>query len=137
DDVLNVSGHRMSTIEIESALVSHPTVGEAGVTAVTDPVAGHAVAAFVVASGAEGLSAADLRAHVAREIGPIAKPKHLLVVPELPKTRSGKILRRLLAQLWEAEQDRRAGREPGALGDTTSLQNPWAVDDIATALVSA
>ena len=113
------------------------TVGEAGVTAVTDPVTGHAVAAFVVASGAEGLSAADLRAHVAREIGPIAKPKHLLVVPELPKTRSGKILRRLLAQLWEAEQDRRAGREPGALGDTTSLQNPWAVDDIATALASA
>ncbi|CDK00928.1 Acetate/CoA ligase [Microbacterium sp. C448] len=137
DDVLNVSGHRMSTIEIESALVSHPTVGEAGVTAVTDPVTGHAVAAFVVASGAEGLSAADLRAHVAREIGPIAKPKHLLVVPELPKTRSGKILRRLLAQLWEAEQDRRAGREPGGLGDTTSLQNPWAVDDIATALTSA
>lgn len=136
DDVLNVSGHRMSTIEIESALVSHPTVGEAGVTAVSDPVTGHAVAAFVVASGPEGLSAAALRDHVAREIGPIAKPKHLLVVPELPKTRSGKILRRLLAQLWEAEQDRRAGREADALGDTTSLQNPWAVDDIATALAA-
>ncbi|WP_374935764.1 acetate--CoA ligase [Microbacterium sp. CJ77] len=137
DDVLNVSGHRMSTIEIESALVSHDTVGEAGVAAVPDPVTGHAVAAFVVVSGAGDLSAADLRAHVAREIGPIAKPKHLLVVPELPKTRSGKILRRLLAQLWEAEQDRRAGRPSAALGDTTSLQNPWAVDDIAAALTSA
>lgn len=142
DDVLNVSGHRLSTIEIESALVSHPAVGEAGVTAVSDPVTGHAVAAFVVASGvvasgAAALSADELRSHVSREIGPIAKPRHLFVVPELPKTRSGKILRRLLAQLWEAEQDRRAGREPDALGDTTSLQNPWAVDDIAAALASA
>ncbi|WP_422732872.1 acetate--CoA ligase [Microbacterium limosum] len=137
DDVLNVSGHRMSTIEIESALVAHPSVGEAGVAAVDDPVTGHAVAAFVVASGAGDVAPDALRAHVAHEIGPIAKPRHLVVVPELPKTRSGKILRRLLAQLWEAERDRRAGRDPHPLGDTTSLQNPWAVEQIAAVLADA
>ncbi|WP_458041583.1 MULTISPECIES: acetate--CoA ligase [Bacteria] len=134
DDVLNVSGHRLSTIEIESALVSHPAVGEAGVTAVADAITGHAITAYVVASGSAEISIDELRAHVAREIGPIAKPKHLIVVPELPKTRSGKILRRLLAQLWEAEDERRAGREPAPLGDTTSLQNPWAVADIAATI---
>lgn len=137
DDVVNVSGHRLSTIEIESVLVAHETVGEAGTTAVADPVTGHAVAAFVVASGAGEPDAADLRAHVAREIGPVAKPRHVVVVPDLPKTRSGKILRRLLAQLWQAEQDRRAGREPAPLGDTTSLQNPDAVAEIAAALAAA
>ncbi|GAA3001370.1 acetate--CoA ligase [Microbacterium aurantiacum] len=137
DDVLNVSGHRMSTIEIESALVAHESVGEAGVTAVADPVTGHAVAAFVVASGTAAPQPTELRSQVAREIGPIAKPRHLVVVPELPKTRSGKILRRLLGQLWEAEQDRRAGRVPSPLGDTTSLQNPWAVTQIADVLADA
>ncbi len=137
DDVVNVSGHRLSTIEIESVLVAHETVGEAGTTGVADPVTGHAVAAFVVPSGAGRPDAADLRAHVAREIGPVAKPRHMVVVPDLPKTRSGKILRRLLAQLWQAEQDRRAGREPAPLGDTTSLQNPDAVAEIAAALAAA
>ncbi|MDT3331288.1 acetate--CoA ligase [Microbacterium sp. KSW-18] len=137
DDVVNVSGHRLSTIEIESALVAHASVGEAGTTGVVDPITGHAVAAFVVPSGAGQPDAAALRAHVAREIGPVAKPRHVVVVPDLPKTRSGKILRRLLAQLWEAEQDRRAGREPAPLGDTTSLQNPDAVDRIAAALAAA
>lgn len=124
DDVVNVSGHRLSTIEIESSLVAHPTVGEAGVTGVLDPVTGQAVAAFVV-DGAAGIADhASLRAQVATDIGPIAKPKFIVRVPELPKTRSGKILRRLLAQLWQGEP----------LGDTTSLQNPWAVDGVREAV---
>ncbi|WP_144873246.1 acetate--CoA ligase [Microbacterium sp. 1.5R] len=137
DDVVNVSGHRLSTIEIESALVAHDTVGEAGTAGVSDPVTGQAVVAFVTPSGRSHVSAADLRGEVARAIGPVAKPKHVVVVPDLPKTRSGKIMRRLLAQLWEAEQDRRAGRDAAPLGDTTSLQNPWAVDDIAAVLADA
>lgn len=137
DDVVNVSGHRLSTIEIESALVAHESVAEAGTTGVSDPLTGQGVAAFVVASGAAAVSDDALRTQVAREIGPIAKPAHIVVVPELPKTRSGKILRRLLAQLWEADQARRAGLVPEPLGDTTSLQNPWAVDDIAAVLASA
>lgn len=137
DDVVNVSGHRLSTIEIESALVAHDTVGEAGTAGVSDPVTGQAVVAFVTPSGRAEVSTTALRGQVAQAIGPVAKPKHIVVVPDLPKTRSGKIMRRLLAQLWEAEQDRRAGREAAALGDTTSLQNPWAVDDIAAVLETA
>ncbi|WP_136520495.1 acetate--CoA ligase [Cellulomonas telluris] len=139
DDVINVSGHRLSTIEVESALVAHPAVGEAGVAGVADPVTGQAIAAFVVPAAPPGdvddhtawVAAAEevreaLRAHVAAEIGPVAKPRHVLVVPEVPKTRSGKIMRRLLTQLVEGTP----------LGDTTSLQNPWAVDQVA-ALVAA
>ncbi|MFB8190914.1 acetate--CoA ligase [Microbacterium sp. NPDC055988] len=137
DDVVNVSGHRLSTIEIESALVAHDTVGEAGSAGVSDPVTGQAVVAFVTPSGRAEITPSDLRAQVSQAIGPVAKPNHIVIVPDLPKTRSGKIMRRLLAQLWEAEQDRRAGREPGPLGDTTSLQNPWAVDDIADVLTAA
>ncbi|MFE7196614.1 acetate--CoA ligase [Microbacterium oxydans] len=137
DDVVNVSGHRLSTIEIESALVAHDTVGEAGSAGVSDPVTGQAVVAFVTASGRAEVTPADLRAQVARSIGPVAKPKYIVVVPDLPKTRSGKIMRRLLAQLWEAEQARREGREALPLGDTTSLQNPWAVADIADVLSTA
>lgn len=124
DDVVNVSGHRLSTIEIESSLVAHPAVGEAGVTGVADPITGQAVAAFVVDGAAGAADHAELRAKVARDIGPIAKPKIVVRVPELPKTRSGKILRRLLAQLWEGD----------SLGDTTSLQNPWAVDGVRDAV---
>jgi acetyl-CoA synthetase len=124
DDVVNVSGHRLSTIEIESSLVAHPAVGEAGVTGVADALTGQAVVAFVV-DGAEGAADHDdLRARVARDIGPIAKPKVVVRVPELPKTRSGKILRRLLSQLWQGDP----------LGDTTSLQNPWAVDGVRDAV---
>jgi acetyl-CoA synthetase len=134
DDVVNVSGHRLSTIEIESALVADPSVGEAGTAGVADAVTGQALVAFVMPSGNGEVTASALRDRVAREIGPVAKPRHIVPVPDLPKTRSGKILRRLLAQLWEAEQDRRAGREPAALGDTTSLQNPDAVAGIAAAL---
>ncbi len=137
DDVVNVAGHRLSTIEIESALVAHPAVGEAGVAGVADAVGGQAVAAFVVPAVPPGpvgdvaawRSAADalreeLRAQVAREIGPVAKPRHVVLVPEVPKTRSGKILRRLLADLHD-------GRP---LGDSTSLQNPWAVEQVAALL---
>ena len=117
DDVLNVSGHRLSTIEIESALVSHPWVVEAGVCPVADPKTGHAIAAFVVLTEAAAKDAdavtKELRNHVAKEIGPIAKPAAVVVVPDVPKTRSGKIMRRLLTQLFEGS----------TLGDTTSLQN--------------
>ena len=133
DDVLNVSGHRLSTIEIESALVSHPWVVEAGVCPVADSKTGHAIAAFVVLSQqardafppgdkeAGPRVTAELRAHVAREIGPIAKPAAVVVVPDVPKTRSGKIMRRLLTQLFEGTR----------LGDTTSLQNEPCIADIA------
>ncbi|NVN00806.1 acetate--CoA ligase, partial [Arthrobacter sp. SDTb3-6] len=102
DDVMNISGHRLSTTEIESALVSHPSVAEAAVVGAADETTGQAVVAFVILRG----SAADdpdivttLRNHVGHEIGPIAKPKTILVVPELPKTRSGKIMRRLLKDI--------------------------------------
>ncbi|WP_270255546.1 AMP-binding protein [Kocuria marina] len=129
DDVINVSGHRLSTIEIESALVTHPHVVEAGATPIRDAVTGHAVLACVVLTAdAQSLSAdevrEELRAHVAREIGPIAKPREVVVVPDLPKTRSGKITRRLLTQLYEGEQ----------LGDRSSLQNEEALDAIAEVL---
>ncbi|AJT42107.1 acetate--CoA ligase [Psychromicrobium lacuslunae] len=127
DDVINVSGHRLSTIEIESALVSHPQVVEAGVCPVPDPLTGHAVVAFVVlkpdASDDYRLSAA-LREQVVREIGAIAKPKAFVFVPDVPKTRSGKIMRRLLTQLFEGDQ----------LGDTTSLQNEPCVAQIEAIL---
>ncbi|MFT4210993.1 MAG: acetate--CoA ligase [Microbacterium sp.] len=109
DDVINVSGHRLSTIEIESALVAHPAVGEAAVVGVADPVTGHAIAAFVTGDGDPDA----LRRHVREAIGPVAQPTHVFLVPDLPKTRSGKIMRRLLVDLVD-------GRP---LGDTTSLQD--------------
>ncbi|WP_461158115.1 acetate--CoA ligase, partial [Saccharopolyspora tripterygii] len=99
DDVMNVSGHRISTTEVESALVSHPNVAEAAVVGASDPTTGQGIVAFVilrggVADGAGGEAAlAELRDHVSKEIGPIAKPRQIMVVPELPKTRSGKIMR--------------------------------------------
>lgn len=126
DDVINVSGHRLSTIEIESALVTHPFVVEAGTTPVADPITGHAVLACVVLTkqGA-ALSPTELHrelcTHVTREIGPIAKPREVIAVPDLPKTRSGKITRRLLAQLYEGTP----------LGDRSSLQNEESLDAIA------
>ncbi|MEV7694125.1 acetate--CoA ligase [Microbacterium sp. NPDC089189] len=109
DDVINVSGHRLSTIEIESALVAHPSVGEAAVVGVADPLTGQAIAAFVTGAG----DAAELRRHVRAAIGPVAQPKHVFAVPDLPKTRSGKIMRRLLVDLVDERP----------LGDTTSLQD--------------
>ncbi|MGP5125808.1 acetate--CoA ligase [Brachybacterium tyrofermentans] len=134
DDVVNVSGHRLSTIEIESALVADRTVQEVGAAGVEDPLTGQAVAVFVIPSGTAALDPGALRTRVAAEIGPIAKPRFVLEVPDLPRTRSGKIMRRLLAQLVHAERARRAGRTPQPLGDVTSLQNPEAVDAVAAVL---
>ncbi|ROP49555.1 MULTISPECIES: acetate--CoA ligase [unclassified Rathayibacter] len=136
DDVINVSGHRLSTIEIESALVAHPAVGEAGVVGVEDATTGQAIAAFVIPSD-EAIDRAEedpaywtaleadlsqaLREHVATAIGPIAKPRDVVVVPDLPKTRSGKIMRRLLGDI----------RDGRALGDVTSLQDDTVPERIA------
>ncbi|MDQ4503798.1 acetate--CoA ligase [Sinomonas sp. ASV322] len=129
DDVMNVSGHRLSTTEIESALVSHEWVAEAAVVGAADPTTGQAVVAFVILRGEAEIpdgedASAALRAHVGKEIGPIAKPKHVLVVPELPKTRSGKIMRRLLKDVAE-------GRDPG---DATTLADPSVMQQIAADL---
>ena len=123
DDVMNVSGHRLSTTEIESALVSHPSVAEAAVVGRADPVTGQAIAAFVTPRGGfEGdeALAQELRDHVAHMISPIAKPASLLFTHDLPKTRSGKIMRRLLKDIAEDQQ----------LGDTTTLADATIVDSI-------
>ncbi|MGH2408254.1 MAG: acetate--CoA ligase, partial [Candidatus Limnocylindrales bacterium] len=126
DDVMNVAGHRISTTEVESALVDHRAVAEAAVVGKNDPISGQAIFAYVILkSGQEpsdGLSQ-ELREHVARVIGPIARPKHLLFTPDLPKTRSGKIMRRLLRDLAE-------GR---LLGDTTTLADAGVVESIRAA----
>jgi len=125
DDVMNVSGHRISTIEVESALVDHPTVAEAAVVGKNDPLTGQAIFAFVIPKvgvEADEAHANALREHVAKVIGPIAKPKFLMFTPDLPKTRSGKIMRRLLRDIAE-------GR---TLGDTTTLADANVVDTIRT-----
>jgi len=129
DDVMNVSGHRISTTEVESALVSHPKVAEAAVVGASDATTGQGIVAFVILrAGVEGGAdvAAELRAHVAHEIGPIAKPRQILIVPELPKTRSGKIMRRLLRDVAEHRQ----------LGDVTTLADPAVMDLIGRGLAS-
>ncbi len=121
DDVMNVAGHRISTIEVESALVDHPAVAEAAVVGKNDPVTGQAIFAFVILrTHAEPSDALirELREHVAKVIGPIARPKYLLLTPDLPKTRSGKIMRRLLRDVAE-------GRP---LGDTTTLADAGVVE---------
>jgi acetyl-CoA synthetase len=118
-----VSGHNISTTEVESALVDHPAVAEAAVVGEEDPTTGQAIAAFVIVrAGAKADDAlvAELRDHVAALIGPIAKPRSVLFTEELPKTRSGKIMRRLLR---DVAQDQ-------ALGDTTTLADPAVVDGI-------
>ena len=120
DDVMNVSGHRISTTEVESALVSHPAVAEAAVVGATDPTTGQAVIAYVILRGGEDVHAQDLRNHVAAEIGAIAKPKQIYITPDLPKTRSGKIMRRLLRDVAE-------GRN---IGDTTTLADSSIVDEL-------
>ncbi|TDD98202.1 acetate--CoA ligase [Actinomadura rubrisoli] len=131
DDVMNVSGHRISTTEVESALVSHPHVAEAAVVGATDPTTGQGIVAFVILRGGApdggAAPAAELRDHVAREIGPIAKPRQILVVPELPKTRSGKIMRRLLRDVAENR----------SLGDVTTLQDSSVMDLISARLPAA
>ncbi|MEW1956495.1 acetate--CoA ligase [Kineococcus sp. NPDC059986] len=129
DDVMNVSGHRLSTAEIESALVSHPDVAEAAVVGATDETTGQAVVAFVILRGGHEQgpdTVADLRNHVAKEIGPIAKPKSIMVVAELPKTRSGKIMRRLLRDVAEH-------RKPG---DVTTLTDSSVMDAISAGMTA-
>jgi acetyl-CoA synthetase len=129
DDVMNVSGHRISTTEVESALVSHPSVAEAAVVGATDATTGQAIVAFVILRGgaADDDIARVLRDHVAKEIGPIAKPRQIMVVPELPKTRSGKIMRRLLRDVAENRQ----------LGDVTTLTDSSVMDLIRSKLPSS
>ncbi|HVL83666.1 MAG TPA: acetate--CoA ligase [Pseudonocardia sp.] len=131
DDVMNVSGHRISTTEVESALVSHPTVAEAAVVGASDETTGQGIVAFVIlrgnvaqdeAKGADAIKA--LRDHVAKEIGPIAKPRQIMVVDELPKTRSGKIMRRLLRDVAENRE----------VGDVTTLADSSVMDLISSGM---
>jgi acetyl-CoA synthetase len=131
DDIMLVSGHNISTTEVESALVSHPTVAEAAVVGATDATTGQGIVAFVIlrgnvakdeATGADAISA--LRDHVSKAIGPIAKPRQIMVVEELPKTRSGKIMRRLLRDVAEHRE----------IGDVTTLADSSVMDLISTGL---
>jgi acetyl-CoA synthetase len=127
DDVMLVSGHNISTTEVESALVSHPSVAEAAVVGATDPTTGQAIVAFVIlrgtADGGDEL-VKTLRDHVAKTLGPIAKPRQIMLVPELPKTRSGKIMRRLLRDVAENR----------SLGDVTTLQDSAVMDLISAGM---
>jgi acetyl-CoA synthetase len=131
DDVMNVSGHRISTTEIESALVSHPKVAEAAVVGANDPMTGQAIVAFVILRADAGEGGVDvvheLRTHVAKEIGAIAKPRQIMVVEELPKTRSGKIMRRLLRDIAENRE----------LGDVTTLTDSSVMNLIKENLATA
>jgi acetyl-CoA synthetase len=120
DDVMNVSGHRISTTEVESALVSHPAVAEAAVVGANDATTGQAIIAYVILRGGQEVGETELRNHVAQEIGAIAKPKTIYITPDLPKTRSGKIMRRLLRDVAE-------GRN---LGDTTTLADATVVNEL-------
>ena len=131
DDVMNISGHRISTTEVESALVSHPKVAEAAVVGAADETTGQGIVAFVIVRGDVVEETGDgsaiikeLRDHVAHEIGPIAKPRQIMIVPELPKTRSGKIMRRLLRDVAENR----------SLGDSTTLADPTVMNLISTGL---
>jgi acetyl-CoA synthetase len=131
DDVMNVSGHRLSTTEIESALVSHPMVAEAAVVGASDATTGQSPVAFVIlresaGDGGEDI-VADLRSHVAKEIGAIAKPRQIMVVAELPKTRSGKIMRRLLRDVAEKRE----------IGDVTTLADSTVMDLIGKGMATA
>jgi len=133
DDVMNVSGHRISTTEVEHALVGHPAVAEAAVVGASDATTGQGIVAFVTVKGGEvggtdgDALVAELRDHVAREIGPIAKPRQILLTPELPKTRSGKIMRRLLRDVAEKRD----------LGDVTTLLDPTVVSAIREGMTSS
>ncbi len=130
DDVMNVSGHRISTTEVESALVSHPSVAEAAVVGASDEMTGQGIVAFVILRADAEVGddiVTILRNHVSQEIGPIAKPRQILVVPELPKTRSGKIMRRLLRDVAENR----------SMGDVTTLADPTVMNLIGQGLSSA
>ncbi len=123
DDVMNVSGHRVSTTEVESALVDHSSVAESAVVGANDPTTGQAIMAYVILKGDQTASpelGEELRQHVATKIGPTARPKTVIFVPDLPKTRSGKIMRRLLRDVADGH----------VLGDTTTLADPAVVDEI-------
>ncbi|MEU8118605.1 acetate--CoA ligase [Spirillospora sp. NPDC049024] len=132
DDVMLVSGHNISTTEVESALVSHPKVAESAVVGATDPVTGQAIVAFVIPRGDAGGDVEgedflrELRNHVAKTLGPIAKPRQIMIVPELPKTRSGKIMRRLLRDVAENR----------SIGDVTTLADSTVMDLISEKLPS-
>jgi acetyl-CoA synthetase len=130
DDVMLVSGHNISTTEVESALVSHPRIAEAAVVGATDPQTTQAICAFVILRGgaaAEDGLVEELRGHVSKVLGPIAKPKRILAVDELPKTRSGKIMRRLLRDVAENRE----------LGDVTTLTDASVMDLIQAKLPTA
>ena len=134
DDVMNISGHRISTTEVESALVSHPSVAEAAVVGATDPTTGQGIVAFVILRGggpteeSEGEQLVQtLRNHVAKEIGAIAKPRQIMIVAELPKTRSGKIMRRLLRDVADHKE----------LGDVTTLTDSSVMDLISQNMSTA
>jgi acetyl-CoA synthetase len=125
DDVMLISGHNISTMEVESALVSHPAVAESAVVGRKDDLTGQAIAAFVTLRGdrvGDEDLIAELRQHVSNSIGPIAKPASIVFTDDLPKTRSGKIMRRLLKDISEHRQ----------LGDVTTLANEDVVNEIAT-----
>ena len=125
DDVMNISGHRISTAEVESALVAHESVAEAAVIGRADEISGEAIAAFVtLIGGFEGNEdlISTLRQHVSDKIGPIAKPKSIVITKDLPKTRSGKIMRRLLKDISEERK----------LGDVTTLANADIVSELQT-----
>jgi acetyl-CoA synthetase len=131
DDVINVSGHRLSTMEVESALVSNERVAEAAVIAVPDEDTGQAIIAFVTPEGEEKGSddmAKELREHVADKIGKLARPKETYFADDLPKTRSGKIMRRLLRDIATGKDD---------LGDTTTLRDPAVVEDLQEQVAAA
>jgi acetyl-CoA synthetase len=129
DDVMNVSGHRISTTEVEHALVGHPGVAETAVVGASDPTTGQAIVAFVTVKGGESDQGnrlvASLCDHVAHDIGPIAKPRQILLTPELPETRSGKIMRRRLRDVAEQRE----------LGDVTTLLDPTVVSAIRERMV--
>ncbi|MCP9981601.1 acetate--CoA ligase [Actinomadura madurae] len=133
DDVMLVSGHNISTTEVESALVAHPKVAESAVVGATDPVTGQAIVAFVIPRGDAGGDVEgeeflrELRDHVSKTLGPIAKPRQIMIVPELPKTRSGKIMRRLLRDVAENR----------SIGDVTTLADSTVMDLISEKLPSA
>jgi acetyl-CoA synthetase len=129
DDVMLISGHNISTTEVESALVSHPKVAESAVVGATDPTTGQAIVAFVIlrggaSDGDETALVAELRDHVAKTLGPIAKPRQIMLVAELPKTRSGKIMRRLLRDVAERR----------SLGDVTTLQDSTVMELISAGM---
>lgn len=132
DDVVNVSGHRLSTAEIEAALIEHEGVAEAAVVGINDELTGQAVNAFVALK--DGVDAGeqtrkDLILQVRKSIGPFAAPKAIFVVDDLPKTRSGKIMRRILRKILSGEED--------SLGDTSTLSDPSVVDKIIETVKSS